>query len=501
MKHLFVPLTFLFLLPAWLEGQNFDPFPGTQHLFGYRNTLNDSAQHIVTIDSVYSSGGEVVKVFRRGIHGAGFRWGCGCLGDGQIEKMYLDRDDSFGQEVRLGSNGIVSFITDTQDTFELDLMAPIGVPQAFGISDTATLVSRALESVGGVQDSVLTYDIAGPGDYGTWKLSQNYGLLQARELVVRDSTGVIDRSVFNLAGSPSLGWGASIPNWLDFMALPDNHLYFYESSMRDYDGLDYNYRSWTQREERIQSTTVWGQDSIEFQLDQEYANRWCQTFIGCDTTYYAPTPVSRKLYHDNYRFLDGMSFSVVFRGALYYSPWWMVDDYSVATNGDRILKVTPSFAYNYDSSLNALIYGSTAFYVRGEVYQEGLGKTCGCILEDDWYGTFENNFRLVCEMPYSPTASCFDFSPFYSNLVGAPEPELAPKLVIWPNPARETLHLKSDQPATVQLVDLRGMSITPPQKIHTTLELDLTEIPAGLYILRWESPQGQQYIPKVIVKQ
>lgn len=353
------PLFLLLLslvLPHWALGQQaFDPFPGTQHLYGYRNVKGDSAQHIVTIQQIDTVGNELVKEFRRGFCGAGSRQSCVGGGVGEWLTMYMDRDDSFGKEVRIENNGRIRFVTENQDTFELNLNAPVGVAQSFGPADSVVLVGRGMELVGSGMDSVVTFQTSGPGAPGTWKLSENHGLLQGRELAIRDSSlNFIDRSEFKVAGIPDLGWGAIIPDWEDFLDVPANHLFQYDSLYHHYDGMNIDYKVRETRQRHVLTSDVLGLDTIIYRGVQEYFRIKCQIFVGCDTTYIQADSFQVFYRHINSAHLDNRTFSFVFYGPNLKFNWRMVGDYRIASDGARYQVVTESNQFAYDTTAHAL---------------------------------------------------------------------------------------------------------------------------------------------------
>ncbi|MDZ4747947.1 MAG: T9SS type A sorting domain-containing protein [Saprospiraceae bacterium] len=70
--------------------------------------------------------------------------------------------------------------------------------------------------------------------------------------------------------------------------------------------------------------------------------------------------------------------------------------------------------------------------------------------------------------------------------------ELKPNLNIYPNPASTHLHIESDGPVSLDLMDLQGRIL-----MHTPLSINynlgVVEFPRGMYLLRISHGAGYEF--------
>ncbi len=83
----------------------------------------------------------------------------------------------------------------------------------------------------------------------------------------------------------------------------------------------------------------------------------------------------------------------------------------------------------------------------------------------------------------------------YGAPVDANEPsdfaDEAISLTAFPNPAAETVRLSVGAPVQLQLVDLNGAMASPVVEVDGFTDLDLSSLPAGLYIAVARNSSGQ----------
>lgn len=68
---------------------------------------------------------------------------------------------------------------------------------------------------------------------------------------------------------------------------------------------------------------------------------------------------------------------------------------------------------------------------------------------------------------------------------------------IYPNPAREVLHITADQPLTGELLSLTGAVVAPYDGTGT---LNISQLPAGIYLLRLVNTQGETSHLRVVIE-
>lgn len=121
-----------------------------------------------------------------------------------------------------------------------------------------------------------------------------------------------------------------------------------------------------------------------------------------------------------------------------------------------------------------------------------------------WRGVFNQNTLLVAaHNPYAADGQTTTIPIAYKSWQGsitltgreialcqydlsllATETPALPDLKIYPNPARQYLTIEPAQPSQVQLIDLQGRVLQTIPNISGPLRLDISTLPAGLYLIR-----------------
>ncbi|MBV6441832.1 MAG: hypothetical protein EPGJADBJ_03523 [Saprospiraceae bacterium] len=73
----------------------------------------------------------------------------------------------------------------------------------------------------------------------------------------------------------------------------------------------------------------------------------------------------------------------------------------------------------------------------------------------------------------------------------APDAIQAISIAVYPNPAGDYLRVESDTPLQVQLFDLAGRPLSGLLSLNGSLQLDLSALPAGLFLLRAFEDNGR----------
>lgn len=83
--------------------------------------------------------------------------------------------------------------------------------------------------------------------------------------------------------------------------------------------------------------------------------------------------------------------------------------------------------------------------------------------------------------------ACGDFPAFFVGL----EEKMAPELIVAPNPSSGKIEVSSDQPLSeLELLTIDGQVLKVYRTKDLATEIDLTNLPSGLYMLRMQSEQG-----------
>lgn len=89
------------------------------------------------------------------------------------------------------------------------------------------------------------------------------------------------------------------------------------------------------------------------------------------------------------------------------------------------------------------------------------------------------------------------------GVLAAAGPKSLASLQVYPNPARGTLHLTlaaTGQPQRVQLLNLAGQRVLTQPLTSLTPQLDVRQLPAGVYLLRVEYAQGAPATRRVVIE-
>lgn len=300
MKNLLYPflcllLTTLFCLPASLQAQNYNPFPG-DYTFNYVfNNPGDTFLCSVKVDTVYASGADSVYRFNQTMRlDSTLDWLGDCNGvtdqvydhDYDVSSRFPNQPSPFGNFMFARPGGKYEFIdTLHQDTFRLETQLALGsswiVNAPRGL--TATYDSIRTDTFFGVSDSVMHISLCNGKSI---RLSQSYGFLETIPWIPIHHSGVSAGAyppVYELRGIDDIGLGAkrlSTEDIFDF-AQGDRFQYYYRlkagSQVSYYEITEYDVQSWG-----AMPTGMGG----EWMVEQSHHSYYYSFF---DTTYSPPS--------------------------------------------------------------------------------------------------------------------------------------------------------------------------------------------------------------------
>lgn len=114
-----------------------------------------------------------------------------------------------------------------------------------------------------------------------------------------------------------------------------------------------------------------------------------------------------------------------------------------------------------------------------------------------WFDSRTNNSgTTACELAHF---LYLDDLKFHFDALSTNNEVLQPKITIFPNPSREIINIVHDTDAdivNIQLLDIKGRKI---KNFHKNKQLNINDLPTGIYLLNIETKQGI-YTEKVVIE-
>jgi hypothetical protein len=481
-------LTMLCLLSSLLfyfsaQSQDWNPFPdqGTAlYSFSQQGSNVVTWLHGVRVESAGVVGGDSVYYFNkinRYMEQSEMVMGCNWPIGGLPDIVLLQRDNYFGNEMHIRSNGDYEFYSTAGDTFLLRTQVPPGSSWNFSSGVQATLDSIVTVSVFGQMDSVMHISLTGmPG----LQLSRSHGFVVTPsflQFVNRNQSW--ETVTFNLWGLPDMGLGDTLPGNRGVFNFDVGDKF---GSYDTYTVIQSGHVTETYSNKVITNKT---ETAASYNYDW-MADRLTITpipFVGIDTNYTPAVPGS--VSHSKTGILDLLPYESTpnpgLSGAVQIGvrirPTW----------GNRIEYLFDDIIY-YDSCAKVLDRFED---ISRHNYMTGLGIT------RDFYTSpyYTDDWRLYCyETANDSRGPCLDLAALVSVEEGLEE---SFTLEIGPNPASDVLRAKiagasAIAPAKWTVFDINGRLVEQHfgQPGVNEIILPLGMYANGIYLLSYENIEG-----------
>ncbi len=486
-----------------LNAQSYNPFPGTDTYSFIFSNPGDTILHSIRVDSIYTSGADVVYEFnrinRKDTVGA-------LLGDcsGNVTlpnptifnspTRYRSRPNGFGNYMLQRPNGVYDFVdVPREDTFHLETQIPVGtswlVNQQSGL--TATLDSITLMSFFNVTDSVMHISLCNGNQI---QLSSQYGFIRAVPwvpLLFPDIPSSLYPPQYDLRGIDAAGIGSARPGFEEIFDFQPGDKYQTKSEDIDYE----NGGTTSYAEHIVQS---WGPvpQGMGGVHNVESISYVARTWQPADTIYAAPAPINVVI--------NSSSFFYAVDGSM---EWEMLGCNSPDVCGGPMIeiakikrgKVVYSYRY-YDCN------GIQCTSAYGPFWEmtEGLGRTYYYLFDIlSIYGGHESIETICYETSRgssADTCEALDTGP----VVSVPDPamDLLSLVEVGQDIFAGKLHLfipKGEQ--YISLYSLDGRSVWEMERRggEDEIEVDVSGFSKGVYILEIVDPEYLPLRKKIIL--
>ncbi|MEY3443131.1 MAG: Secretion system C-terminal sorting domain [Bacteroidota bacterium] len=473
-----------------LQAQDWHPFPANgPHLYAFsQQNSADTWYFAAKFDSIVPEGAASAHYFYRMDRFSmptDAQMTCGGPQLGAIPMaIALECDHYFGKKMTYWPDGVCEFVSSAGDTFRLETRASIGDTWTWKGAVTAQVDSIGFLPVLGVPDSVKYISLS-TGEQIT--LSRAHGFLNVFSfLPFVNFGGLIEYPAFELWGLPAMGLGGRFPGYAEvFDWNPGDH-FGHRYSDLSFSAIDSGYFS------RVVNAHLPG-SRFTYSVMQEQLQFYQYAGQALDTNYVAPA--AGTLTFDSLDFLR--------LGLLPYqhNPAVKTLHGDFCQNGMRTPGINGRMRLDFyklsflDSCTNALIPMDDGWL---QSFATGLGE-----IESNYstIGGFSWR-RLYCyEKGTESWGTCLDLS----DVVHA-EDALVSQFRFGPNPAAETIFLELPVAAKTSVALLlfnasgqfEGKTTLPPGS--RTAEIDVSQLPVGLYLLRIEGIGRQVTTLRVAVQ-
>lgn len=465
MKH----ITLLPILILWANlgfSQNYRPFqPNMTYAFQWSG---ENELFILKTDSVYTLGSDTIFTFNRIGRDSIYR------GLNFSYYMKPDQDNLFGRAMIEKAGGIYEFVSSAEDTFNIQLRAPLNQAWIFNKQDsiTAKITARNEMDFMGIRDSVIQIHLS---NQDSLLISKNYGLIGSPAFLPLSPErsfpyrGVSGRNSDNLEiwGIEELGIGSRLPSFQELFDIEVGESFFYHERIPQYATIG------TYIWQRALSAPVFpNPDSVRLKYERDRVHlTFLDVFeyLGRDTIEISQ---DAKNFYPHLLSNQANSDHVVLRGPFLKEPlnqqaYYVLEYFTPAIDSTNLLEST-RLVLGYEKALGLTIES------RYSHTQEGIG---------DLYSLSTMNCyeKLTDSSGVCPdTATYLALDPFLESA----------QLKAYPNPAKDFLEIDWEYLPSGKLelhvLDQTGRVIKHhwiDTRLQNRVSLNIETVPKGLYFL------------------
>jgi len=482
----------LLVLPLYFShAQNWAPLNKNEK-FNYRLTGAKTVSAQIKVDSAKLVNGDSVYYLNRIA-----KINCDSCFEGYSITSNLPQ--FLQKQVTLKGNGVYNF-TDTLN-LALYALCPLNYSWLYDTTNgiSAQMTDLDTDIIFGTVDSIRTIQLS-TGD--TIILSKSYGIIRYPY-----KYGVVD-SFYTLTGIEGLNVGEKLPNFKDMFNWNVGDIFeysYYFSYSESLGGATYNGTMKLTVKSKYQNG-----DTLKYEVSQ--LSGLLLTGLG------RPTYTS-KIVTDTLVFIDSVNhFANNYPNQLSDSNGYKFKDYfssgGISTPGytyfgsDSTGKTTIQLYQPtvYDTLITERVAYSYINVVPPNTgtYTQGLGITAYNFCNDYdasiyGYGYTEAWGMTAYRKGNDTVGTLTPDSVLQATATTAPQPQQQAK--VYPNPANNyiTVALKDIQQSTITLNNLQGQLIKKENTNSNLTTIDISELPAGMYLLSITTETGTEYVK--VVKQ
>lgn len=397
----------------------------------------------------------------------------------------------FGDSIRYHSNGDFTWVMENGDRLLIKPYESTGVSWNSGPSLTASIVSRSMQNVMGVMDSVISINFSNGASLG---ISENFGAVSFPE--PRTLTATTPGINWNLVSIPEVNPGTPF-GFSEIFDFDIGDKFGYQSGTLPFTGGSIIMDGRFINLEIIAKYESPNRDTFKYQALRSVLVINSSFWGGADTAYILPVDTQFiNYYQPQYPILARPHGAVVIFPYM-QTPLRLWDRQKTAWNNRWNVRYHSSVVGDTCHTILFNYYDSNAH----SEYTEGLGLTLHSTTS-----IFDGVYELLCyEKGSEVRGTCIDFGT-YVNTDPSYFPEIS--LEIGPNPASDFLNwrIKGSSPGETELrlMDLNGKEIlrehSQGSMAFQSGKLNLDGIPPALYLLQIRDESGRSVTKKISIQ-
>ena len=465
-----------------VQGQNYRPFmPNTIPIFTcqynfYTPQAEESGLYSLRVWNGYQRGDDSIFTFNRVTSRRA-----------NTVDYYNNQDNVFGRELIEKAGGIYQFATSDSDTFLLKTLEPIQSSWTYNIKTgiTAKIIDRKTENIfDAITDSVIHIKLSDGNDIF---LSQNYGLIKAKPLIIVHGYGSYATGYFELVGIENRGLGEAPPRFGRMLDIQVGEVFITNKTINYWGGSFYDIYTKRKVASRSYNTST---STLDLTFEEEELNILHKNIPGVpnDTTY-TKTFSSETYSKSSYTPELSLSNETLPFGFLYYLSGPFI---SKKWNGRMFYWVAEYLGTDSTGKLIGYIEGINQF-----AFVEGVGIVNGSFYDSN--PEVYRDIRLEC---YQKLTDSVGDCGSYDALITHNELLPAYELNIYPNPAQNDIHIEHSNltgKVEILLLDLTGKMVLRKKYSAPITRLFIANLPTGLYILKLNQKGKIIYTDKVSI--